>query len=241
MPSSVEALAVFLIFLPGFVAQKMVEILTPRRPYSAFERFVNAASLSLLVYALYVPFTLLHSFQLLPVSADPVKSISANASSVGLLLVLGVLVGLVVGHGASTGWIYRALRGKRWPFVRLTNRTGRATVWEDAFAGLDSPALCAVFLKDGTRIMGWVRYYSEDPANRELLITPYPGIYGQDGLPRVAVMDETPDNDAYECRAVLLTPAAEIQRIDFVSPSELRWEHERGREERTTGTRSRGA
>ena len=61
-----------------------------------------------------------------------------------------------------------------------------------------------MYLKNGTRILGWPDYYSDNPEKRELFLAE-------------AVVTK-PDGEAYEVAGpgILLTEKAEIERIEVL-------------------------
>ena len=54
MIASFEAVLVFLLFLPGFVTQRIIEILSPRKERDWFGRLVSGGVLTLMIYAFYI-------------------------------------------------------------------------------------------------------------------------------------------------------------------------------------------
>lgn len=222
-PSTLEALWIFLLFLPGFLALKVLEISLPRRTRTPFGRFLDAAALSLIAYAFYAPFTLIPWIEALPLSIGADGNLILNVQSLILMAVLAVFVGALISRAMISGLVFRGLRR-----LGLSSKTGRRTVWEDAFAEGGQGALCLVRLANGRKIYGWVRYYSEDPENLELLVTPHPHMLDSTETPRVIIEgDGELGIDAHPCEGVLITSKADIEQIDFISSVPIDWGHER--------------
>ena len=74
-------------------------------------------------------------------------------------LVISSITGL-----KNTGILYIVLR-----LLRLTSRTGRIDPWHEVFASHRKKWVLARF-KDGTILVGWPRYYSEDGERKELFL-----------------------------------------------------------------------
>lgn len=133
MIATFEALLVFLLFLPGFISQRIYECLTPRKTRSNLRRIIGALMLSLLVYGIYLGITETTSaLPQLPVvlelaeeaaassddltvleeAAQMLDSVRVSAPGVLVLVGIAVLLGLVMGHGIEHGWIYWLLRAE---------------------------------------------------------------------------------------------------------------------------------
>lgn len=87
--------------------------------------------------------------------------------------------------------------------LKLTRKTGRIDVWHDVFTELRGYWI-EVKLKDGTKILGWPDFYSENPDKRELFLR--------------NVLITNPDNSSYDIRGdgILLTDKADIESIEFI-------------------------
>jgi len=72
---------------------------------------------------------------------------------------LALVIGAVITNDL-TGKIFRKLR--------LTQRTTRSSVWSDAFH--DRGGVVQVELGDGRLLMGWLRYYSDEPKDASLFL-----------------------------------------------------------------------
>jgi len=143
-PTTFPALGIFLLFLPGFLAERVASFLTPRREKTALESLINAAGLSLLIYGLYqIPahYSGVPDFPVAFTVADDSVTLSFSGISFGILIVLSLLVGALVGWAVESGAFYRFLSQK----LRLTTRTGRQTEPPRVFRRLHglSPATIA--------------------------------------------------------------------------------------------------
>ena len=197
MISSFEALVVFLLFLPGFLSQRIIEVLTPKRSRDNFVRFIDAVVLSLLVYSTYLLIaTNWFDLPILPVSAESIPTIdissfnfiNINEGSVVAILSFSVIWGVLIGHGLEQGWIYWLLRGEYmeqpsydekgiWAnckrmlnkVLSFTRGSGKSSVWQEVFSDPKSN-LVEVRLRDGSKVYGYCTHYSDEPGEQELLI-----------------------------------------------------------------------
>jgi hypothetical protein len=69
---------------------------------------------------------------------------------------------------AIGGLVTNDLSGRLFRKLRLTQRTTRSSVWSDAFH--DRGGVLQVELGDGRRVLGWLRYYSDEPQDSSLFL-----------------------------------------------------------------------
>jgi hypothetical protein len=81
----------------------------------------------------------------------------------GELAAIAIVLALVIG-----GVITNDLTGTLFRKLRLTQRTTRSSVWSDAFH--DRGGIVQVELGDGRRVMGWLRYYSDEPKDSSVFL-----------------------------------------------------------------------
>lgn len=190
MIATFEALLVFLLFLPGFISQRIIELLTPRRKRTTMVRIIDGAALSILVYLLYLAVASAFSLEPLPVVLDPTAKTLVDIDGLGAIAILAisVVVGALIGKSLEFGWFYWFLRAeylnprcrdrscryarfirklRRW--LQFTRSTGRDTVWEDVLS-YQKTHLVAVNLKDGRKVIGKCEYFSDNLEHPELLI-----------------------------------------------------------------------
>lgn len=179
MPESQAALNVLLFLLPGFVSQWVSEYLSAHRVSSDVATVRNALIFALINYLFY-SFLVLVS-QALIVTWSPFPTLPAvptiyvgtngqldlHARQVEGLLVL-VLVSLATGCTAakfSEGpWLHKKLQA-----LRLTRKNSQLDVWYDTFNEFRAH-WCRVCFDDGSKVTGWVYFFSDDPEKRELFL-----------------------------------------------------------------------
>lgn len=210
MPTTIAALNVLIFLLPGFLILRIVEGLTVTGKASETARIVDALALSLVNY---IAFTFLiyalNEFRAVPLKVKPIPLIlspdgqlqftGSEAMGFLLLILIAVLISAGYAAGLNRGWIYSICREK----LHLTRKTGRVDLWHDVCTDFRGRWI-QVYLKNGTRIIGWPDYYSDNPEKRELFLAE-------------AVVTKA-DGGAYEVSGpgILLTEKAEIERIEVL-------------------------
>lgn len=167
MPGTMQALAVFFILLPGFLAAYILQSLVTRPKQSDLEKVVEALIFSFVVYLI----SALIIGTKLPISWHPDKDAYGNVTyalnlswwKLLVLLLLPVVLGLLSAFLLQHDYVLQALR-----WAKLTDRTSRASTWNDVLQDVDGVA--QVELADGRSVMGWVRYYSDDADDASIFL-----------------------------------------------------------------------
>ncbi len=236
MITTFEALLVFILFLPGFISQRIIELLTPRRKRSNLIRVIDGAALSVVIYLLYLALASVANLPPLPISFDATQKTIANINGWAALAILGigVMLGMIIAKGLEFGCIFKVLRAEYikspkpddtgWcaRFVRklksalqFTRSTGRATVWEDVLSEVDAPLL-AISLADGRKIIGRCSFFSDDPEHPEIVITaPDPRCVQQPELQGITVIADGV-RQKLPGTGIFITSAAEIETIELL-------------------------
>jgi len=244
-----EALVVFLIFFPGFLAERIIRGLAPRTTRTSFEIFVDAAALSVPVYGLYALIAARAGLPLLPVTADP---LGVSPWAVSAILGSSVVVGLSLGKVIQSGNLFRVLRCevvtlpaesdrrirsriRRWLYgivgrgtrlngwLRFTQQTGRLTVWEDVFAINPTP-LVGVKLADGTKVVGVCKHYSTAADNVEILLAPHsPEEVTSWPKGKLLFISSKGESDWRELSGIYLGKGAAIQSVEFLGKPGVEW------------------
>jgi hypothetical protein len=166
MPDKVEALGVLLVLLPGFACAYIVQFLAVRRKQSELDKVIEALLFSLILYLLTLPF-FGYTF---PLSWGPLDSQHPNIYRIiinwqHLAWITGASVVFAVIYSANinqdwTMWILRR--------TKITERTARKTIWNDAFQEVGG--MVQVGLSDDRRVLGWLRYYSDEAEDSSLFL-----------------------------------------------------------------------
>jgi len=159
-PATFISLYILLIFLPGLAATYIVQFLATRNMQTDFDKFIEAAVYSCLIYA---TFMLSHHGSL----PFKVKESSVEWESGSLIVLTAIAIGF-----ALLGTAYINLDGNR-IFRRLgiTERTARRSIWNDVLENEAKPTQpVQVELADGRSIYGILSYYSDSADDCSLYI-----------------------------------------------------------------------
>lgn len=171
MPTSLIALQILLILLPGFAAGYLVQFLATRRPQSDLERIIEALLFSFVIYFFYVWF----NQGQLPFHAgiDPVSKTDTIlwdrvrfAELVGITFIVGLALVFYLRFDGNR--IFRLFDStnpvvlRRFGWLNLTERTTRNSIWNDIFESeAAQDQVLQVELEDGRSVLGVLFYYSD--------------------------------------------------------------------------------
>ena len=141
MPTSVEALSILLVLLPGFLCARIVQGLSVRPTQTEMDKVVEALLYSFVIYVIY------------SVTIGSIEQAS-NGKHPLILAAYSILLGLLVAAALTNDWHGRVLRR-----LGVTNRTSNTSIWNDVFQNLSGYVL--VELAGGRLVSGWVLYYSD--------------------------------------------------------------------------------
>ena len=198
---SYQALAVFMILLPGFVARAIIGSLTPRRKIGDLASVVESFILSFVIYVitLYIYPSALQ--KLLGQAADAqIESLLTDVRPVlSFALIVAVALGLTWSYLSNHDLVHLVLR-----WLRATTSTARSSIWLDSFFDMKRRYVI-VTLGDGRRLMGYPEYYSHDRDDPGAIFLSNP---------------EWIDNEGKyipcEVRGILITKDEGIKRIEFL-------------------------
>ncbi|HVC43180.1 MAG TPA: DUF6338 family protein [Candidatus Binataceae bacterium] len=213
MPETVAAINILIFLLPGFVSQKMVEWLTAHGRSGETEMVRDALIFSLINYLFYAilafaghhlsfawsPFPPLPAVPLI-LSNDGLLAMHARqVEALATLVTISVISGCALAKALETGWLFITFRK-----FGLTNKNSELDVWYDVLKDFRSNWLRVCF-KDGSKIIGWPYYFSDDPEKRELFLG--------DAL----IQEATGECGALDGPGVLIENMAEVLRIEGIN------------------------
>ena len=169
MQVTVEALAVLLFLLPGFLASRIVGAVAVRRAKGHVGEIVEALILSFLIYAV------LDAVGWGVLAPSPAVGSAARVvfGRAWVALVLAVLFALLYGASINHDWHMQFLR-----WMKVTVRTARASTWLDVLT--KPPGGVVVNYADGRQLAGWPAFFSDDP-NEGLLYLRSPAWFDSSG------------------------------------------------------------
>jgi hypothetical protein len=204
MPTSLIALEIFLILLPGFAAAYLVQQLATRRKQSDLERIIEALLFSFVIYVCFIAANRGRlPFHVLKGSDANGDSIVWDPSSVWILAAITFGFGLFAVIYINNDWnrLFRKLH--------LTERTTRNSIWTDIFeseAGREQ--VVQVELSGGRSVLGVLLYYSDDPDESSLFVT------------RAAWVTSDGEKIPIPGQGILLTKESGIRSISLLEPAE---------------------
>lgn len=199
-----ESFTILIILLPGFLTKRIIDSLVIRGKSLVFKDIIEALLFSFVIYTLLtlasIPFPSLAIFQLEIIEKSTIPQIVPilNYKNILFLLVASILLGLSVAYVANKGWYFNLFYN-----LNFTKRTGRIDVWDDVFTAHQGKWIL-VSLEDGTKILGWPDYYSEDPQKRELFIA------------EATIFDKNGYKRDVRGPGILLTEDSKIKNIEFL-------------------------
>lgn len=194
-----ETVIVLVILLPGFLCARIVQALCVRREQTELDKVVEALLYSFLIYLICaalrvaVPVTLV-----VQAVGDVTKySIEPHTRSLVWFAVVAVALALLLAASETNDSIGRVLR-----WLRVTQRTGRASLWSDVFHTFSG--YVQVELQDGRSLLGWVRLYSD--------MWDEPGVFLEDAC----WVDSTNNTIPIVGPGILVTKDSGIRSIAFL-------------------------
>ena len=203
MPGSTEALGVLLLLLPGFSCAYLVQHLAVRPKQTELDKVIEALLLSLVLYLIASPFfgySLPLSWK--KISPDGIEqyAFQLNWPYWAVLAALAFAIGILHSSNLNHDWLLRLLRR-----FRITHRTARSSIWNDAFQDI-STSFVLVQLSGDRTIIGYLRYYSDEPEDASLFL--------EDAA---WIADDQGTQDPIDGPGILLTKQAGIESISFLN------------------------
>lgn len=202
MPTSVVALQIFLVLLPGFAGTYIVQLLAVRAKQTDLDKIIEALLFSFLIYVSYSVFSqhspvrFVHTPQ-----ADSIEFHPGNLLGLtGLTFLYALAMILFVNKDGAL-----LLRK-----MKLTERTSRNSIWNDAFQDVDDPkngTTVQVELADGRSVQGFVGFYSDTAEESSIFLRNARWI-GDEGQ-----LVDVPGP------GILLTKNANIVSVSFLNPA----------------------
>ena len=203
MPGTTEALGVLLLLLPGFTCAFLVQSLSVRPKQTELDKVIEALLFSFFLYLFASPFfgySLPLSWQKKTAEGIEQYAFQLNWPYLAILAVLALAISIVYSASLNHDWLLRLLR--RW---QITQRTARSSIWNDAFQDISSSFVLIQLSGDRT-IIGYLRYYSDEPEDASLFL--------EDAA---WIVDEEGTQSPIDGPGILLTKQAGIESISFLN------------------------
>lgn len=126
-------------------------------------------------------------------------SFQLNWPYLALLAALALVTGILVSANLNHDWLLRLLR--KW---RITQRTARNSIWNDAFQDIPSSFVLVQLSRDRS-IIGYLRYYSDEQDDASLFL--------EDAA---WIVDEEGTQSPIDGPGILLTKQSGIESVSFL-------------------------
>jgi hypothetical protein len=202
MPGTTEALGVLLLLLPGFSCAYIVQRLAVRPKQTELDKVIEALLFSFFLYLAVSPFfgySLPASWQKKTAGEIEQYTFQFNGPYLAVLAALVLAVGILYSANLNRDWLLRLLRK-----FSITQRTARNSIWNDAFQDIPS-SFVLVQLSGDRAVIGYLRYYSDEPEDASLFL--------EDAA---WIVDEQGTQDPIDGPGILLTKHAGIESVSFL-------------------------
>lgn len=168
MPSDYLGLSLYLFLFPGILGYLVYgTIAESTLQTETFEKIVMAMSLTLLSalisgYIFRIPF--LPEFRSSEFEANPTLISTFISNHLWVTSIIACALGVTLAWLRNTGWIFYLLRK-----TGVTKRTGRIDPWHQIFVTYQERWVQLRF-SDGSLLVGWPKYYSEEGSRKELFL-----------------------------------------------------------------------
>lgn len=212
-----QAIQILIFLIPGFISSRVIDALIVRKPeHKELESVIEALIFSMLIYTL-ASFVGLKS----PVALDTTMTTVIYPEPWSFVWLIAISMMLPV---LFAGFINNDLHMRLVRWFRVTKKTSRLSVWNDAF--YDKKARVIIDFVDQTRLFGWVEHFSDYPDNPFLYVTHPQWVNG----------DEFEKIEGVE--GLLITPEQKIVYVEFLkddTPTETSLTLKRSKENGKTG------
>ena len=200
MPTTIQALGVFALLLPGFACAYIVQQLTTRPKQTELDKVIEAFLFSLLLYLCVGPvfhFALPVGWHAAAIGAQDYQ-IQIAWREMAVLAAVAVGFSVLYAANINHDWIWKFMR-----WICVTERTARTSIWGDSFQDIGGCTV-QVGLADGRTVKGWVRYYSDDVGEASVF------------LEEAEWVDAEGKKIPIRGPGILLAPKSDIQYVMFL-------------------------
>ncbi len=156
MLNSISSFEIILVLFPGFLTSLIKNGLIITKEKTDVDKIIEGLAFNLCNYVIFR--IGIYFLSLLGLH-------TGNMFDVVFILVIAVFNGLIIAVILDKEWLYEFLREK----LKVTHLTGRLAVWNDVFSKYRGKWIL-IHLIDGRQIIGWPKYYSEEPNNKEIFL-----------------------------------------------------------------------
>ncbi len=202
---------VLLLLLPGILAMKLHDAFTGKTRRELKNSLVSAAMYVLVVYGVVFLLSLAKPLGLTPIPIG----VEFNPWTIVCVLGVAVVVGYIAGLADERRWLLEVAR-----HLGGSSRGWRGT-WLDSFLLRGRKKWACVYLKDGTRVMGWAKHFASLEEENTLFVAR--GVHGNEPVLIWPIGKDSPY--PIDGPGVLVAPAAEVSLVAFLEGEEEQvWE-----------------
>jgi hypothetical protein len=191
------------LLLPGFSCAYLVQRLAVRPKQTELDKVIEALILSFFLYLVVSPFfgySLPLSWQAKTSQGIEQYAFQLNWPYLASLATLALATGILYGANLNHDWILGTLRK-----LRITERTARNSIWNDAFQEIPSSFVLVQLSRDSS-IIGFLRYYSDEQEDASLFL--------EDAA---WIVDDSGTQSPIDGPGILLTKQAGIESVSFLN------------------------
>lgn len=198
-----DALIAALLLLPGLLALRIRDAMTETETRDYKNTIMSALLYVVVVYGIVALLALVEPWHLTPLPTDP----RFNPWTFLAMFCVAVSVGFLAGLIDNKRWVQSAALA-----LDLSDKTWR-NAWVDAFKDAERKWVC-VYLKDGSRVVGWVKYHSASAEQPTLYVARGP--VQSHHAPALYIPAGTDEPTPIEGPGILLPPSAGITLVAFL-------------------------
>jgi hypothetical protein len=195
-----EAIAVLVILLPGFLAARIKQRLTVNREQSELDKIVEALLYSFVTYLIFALTTSTFPVALQVDMIGNTSRYSIETHIYQLIWLAVIALGLAIADSFAANNDYF---GQLFRWMRVSRRSWRDSIWSDVFHNFGQAV--QVELADGRSVMGWLKYFSDRPEEASLF------------LERAAWIDSDLNVIQIDGPGIFLTKESGIRSIAFLN------------------------
>jgi Family of unknown function (DUF6338) len=190
-----ELIPILTFLLPGFLTAKVVDLMVITKEKDVFDKLIQAVVFTFInLLAFTFARKVIESALCYRFNRDEPLSFG----NLFLMVICSLSIGLLCCYEIRNEKFLDRLRE-----FKFTKKTYKPSTWVDVFSHRER--FIVVHLEDGRRIYGWPRFYSDDPAEREIFL---------ENASWLSEKNEFVNNPPI---GILLSEKSGIQFIEFVS------------------------
>lgn len=158
-----QALQILIFLIPGFISEGILDALIVREEKKEFEKTIEALIFSMVIYTIYSLISVSGKSPIILSQVEQSITYSYDSKSFLWLGLFSVSIPVVLSFFVTNDWHMKLAR-----LLWITRKTARSSVWFDVFCDIRKPTI--INFKNGRRIYGWPKYFSNNPENQYVFL-----------------------------------------------------------------------